>query len=156
MMNIIKMYFETEAGQTHPSKSIKTIARIIYWVWLIMGLVALVGSLFAIPNMGEGWLAAAVLSLPLCKLMGWLSSLGLRAIAVVVESHEWNLALDVDETSQEAPAAKAEAEELEAIFVDEEKAANKAKAVTDGWVCKSCGHTNPHHIGTCPQCGTTK
>ncbi len=90
-MNILKKYFETEAGQTRPSKSIKTIARITYWVWLIMGVVAVVGSLLASKNAGEGWLVLAVLSLPLCKLMGWMSSLGLRAIAVVLESHELNL-----------------------------------------------------------------
>lgn len=90
-MSIIRKYFETEAGQTRPSKSIKTIARITYWVWLIMGVVAVVGSLLAFKNAGEGWLVLAVLSLPLCKLMGWLSSLGLRAIAVVLESHELNI-----------------------------------------------------------------
>lgn len=99
-MNILKKYFETEAGQTRPSKSIRTIARISYWCYLIMGMAALVGCLLAAFSImdynheaGYLYLIIAVLCPFVCKLVGWLTSLSLRAIAVVVESHEGNLDL---------------------------------------------------------------
>lgn len=146
-MNILKMYFETEAGQTHPSKSIKRLAQIIYWIYLIGGLVALVGCLLAAFSImdynheaGYLYLFIAVLCPFVCKLIGWLTSLSLRAIAVVVESHEKNLSQSIS---------------VKPIFTDEDTP-RKPAVPTDGWICKSCGKTNPRHIGTCPECGATK
>lgn len=184
-MNILKKYFETEAGQTRPSKSIKTIARIFYWFYLIMGVVALVGCLLATLNTmdynheaGYLYLVIAVLCPFVCKLIGWLTSLSLRAIAVVVESHEKNLDLqpEVDHIQvavmeKATEAAKKSTEVAGRVSAMAEKvpeavgrvsAAVKSalttqeKPAVDGWVCKSCGASNPKHIGTCPECGATK
>lgn len=163
-MNILKKYFETEAGQTRPSKSIKTMARVFYWFYLIVGVVAFVGCLLAAFSImdynheaGYLYLVIAVLCPFVCKLIGWLTSLSLRAVAVVVESHEENLKLMLeDEPREDIPAELTYSEkEPERIFTDEEQP-RKAASIDEGWVCKSCGARNPKHIGTCPECGATK
>lgn len=163
-MNILKKYFETEAGQTCPSKSIKTIARIFYWFYLIVGVIALVGCLLAAFSImdynheaGYLYLGIAVLSPVICKLIGWVTSLSLRAIAVVVESHEENLNLLYEDCSEKASQGEAGAssKEPERIFVDDEQP-RKTTPSADNWFCKSCGARNPKHIGTCPDCGATK
>lgn len=132
-MSILNKYFETEAGLTRPSVSLKKIARGIYWLYLILGVIAMVGCLIGFFNLldWDGEMAFLFLILgaisPLVfKLMGWLSSLSLRAIAVVVESHEKNLG--------QPGTAPAE--------------------IT--WTCKSCGRANPKHVVTCASCGGMK
>ncbi|MBR3764240.1 MAG: hypothetical protein IKK57_06775 [Clostridia bacterium] len=183
---MLKKYFETEAGQVRPSKSIRTLARISYWVWLILGAVAAVGCLVTgLVNMGYAdesfivvMILCAVLSPLVCKLMGWLSSLSLRAVAVVVESHEKNLDLQPEADHiraammEMATAAAGKAKEVAGrVSVMAEKAqedhrsmsTEKKKAApaqmqspTDGWVCQDCGARNPRHLGTCPECGAVK
>ena len=91
-MNILKKYFETDAGLNNPSKSIKLIAKAIYWLWLILGVFGLLYSIVGIFQDGEVWyLLIGILFLLLGKLMGWLSSLSLRCFAVILESHEKHL-----------------------------------------------------------------
>lgn len=161
-MNILDKYFETEAGQTRPSKSIKTMARVFYWFYLIVGVVAFVGCLLAAFNImdynheaGYLYLVIAVLCPFVCKLIGWLTSLSLRAIAVVVESHEENLKLMLEDEPRKDIPAEPYSEKLNRIFIDAEQP-RKAASIDAAWVCKSCGAHNPKHIGTCPECGATK
>lgn len=136
-MSILKKYFETEAGQVRPSKSIRTLARISYWVYLVLGAVAAAGCLFAFigslfhtytMDMAILYLLLSVISPLFCKLLGWMSSLSLRAIAVVVESHEKNL--------------------------DRQSEGVVVRPAT--WTCKSCGSVNPQNVVTCANCGGMK
>ena len=138
-MSIVSKYFETEAGQVRPSKSIRTLARISYWCYLILGAVAAVvcligfiGNLFHkyTMDMAFVYLLLSVIIPLFCKLLGWMSSLSLRAIAVVVESHEKNLGLQVKPESVTVKLAT--------------------------WTCKSCGSENPKNIGSCAKCGNMK
>lgn len=91
-MNILKKFFETDAGLNNPSKSIKTIAKAIYWLWLILGVFGFIYSIIGIFQEEAIWpLFVGILFLLLGKLMGWLSSLGLRCFAIILESHEKHL-----------------------------------------------------------------
>lgn len=134
-MNILKKYFETEAGLTRPSKSIRTLARISYWFYLILGVIAMFGCLIGFLNMLDIGMEVSIMFLLLAaicpfvfKLMGWMSSLTLRAIAVVLESHEKNLDIQSGSTA--------------------------ARAAT--WTCGTCGRENPKHIGSCSNCGAVR
>ncbi|MBQ2953464.1 MAG: hypothetical protein IJE07_07885 [Clostridia bacterium] len=184
-MGILNKYFETEAGQVRPSRSIRTLARITYWVWLISGVVALVGCAIASFSImdynheaGCLYLVIAALCPVVCKLMGWLSSLGLRAIAVVVESHEKNLDLQPEadhvraammdmataaagkakEVAGRVTAMADKAQEAHRSMSTEKKKSAPAQMQppADGWVCPECGARNPRHLGTCPDCGTVR
>lgn len=95
-MGIFEAYFETEAGLSTPSKSIKKLANFAYWCHLVLGVIAGVGCfIMALARFIEGFFAFGVLLLlgvvivPLFfKLLGWLAAFPLRTIAVIVESHE--------------------------------------------------------------------
>lgn len=98
IQGIWKKYWDVNAGLSHPSKSIKRIAKVFYYFYLVAGIVGAVACLFsffqALFSWGDfniGALLMTILTPLICKFLGWLSTLGMAAVAVVVESHEKHL-----------------------------------------------------------------
>ena len=98
IQGIWKKYWDVKAGLSHPSKSIKRIAKVFYYFYLVMGIVGAVACLISFFQALFGWgefsfaaLLMTVLTPLICKFLGWLSTLGLASVAVVVESHEKHL-----------------------------------------------------------------
>lgn len=90
--NLWKKYWDVESGLSHPAKSIKRIAKIFYYFYLVLGLVGAVGCLISFfDNPSFAPILMVFLTPLICKFLGWISTLGLSAVAVVVESHEKHL-----------------------------------------------------------------
>lgn len=146
-MNLLKKYFETDAGLTHPSQSIKKISKAIYWIYLILGVLGLLYSIVGLFQEDEIWiLFVGILFLLGGKLLGWLSSLGLRCFSIILESHEKHLYGTAPAEEIPAPAASIKPE-IDAIQFTREKKKGE-------WQC-TCGRINQSYISSCP-CGKSK
>lgn len=125
----IKRYFKIESEKRTISQSIELIAKVVYWFHLIVGFLGALGfwggSLvyivdgFSYYDFPENLIMLALLigggfvSMLLSKFIGWMSTIFLRAFAVVVASHEKHLREDDAAAMQpltEASAAEEAAE----------------------------------------------
>ena len=93
-----KKYWDVNAGLSHPSKGLKRIAKLFYYIYLVLGIVGAAACLISFFRALFDWgefqimpLLMVVITPLLCKFLGWLSTLSLAAVAVVVESHEKHL-----------------------------------------------------------------
>lgn len=128
-VSFIKRYFKVESDKRTISQSIELIAKVVYWFHLVMGFLGALGIWggalvyivdgFAYHDFPDNLIMLAMLiaggfaSMLLSKFIGWMSTIFLRAIAVVVASHEKHLQADNTAATQPLTAAPAEEEVAE-------------------------------------------
>ncbi|MBR3765280.1 MAG: hypothetical protein IKK57_12125 [Clostridia bacterium] len=106
-VNFIIRYFRMGKEKRTVSQSIELVAKVVYWFHLILGFLgALAAWVGAVVYIIDGYATdyfpwnllnllalflGGFVSMLLSKFFGWLSTIFLRAIAVVVASHEKHL-----------------------------------------------------------------
>lgn len=165
-------------------KQIKTFAKVMRWLMIVVGLVLLAVGLVQVLfddswSAVTGWVVLG--SGAAAALVGWIGSLLVYGFGVIVEANEQKTgktdtpAAPVRERRSVQPVFKEESHAVSKTggscpicgqaldpsmrscpHCAKKPAASKLKTTADGWICAKCAATNPHHVGSCQSCGETK
>lgn len=155
-MGVFGWYFDKEKGLKKPSVSILMLADILYAIELIGGFIGAIACLimFLIGLFKETFsflMLCGVVLVPLAaKLSGWLSALGLRSVAVVVESHENHLGIEKEAEVIHCEKKEEDSKKLSGFSI------SKLNEEETEWYCEHCGHMNKRQERVCVSCGKKK